>query len=200
MGKRHRRIRARSATGQVAGAATEKPGLQRAHRPKRPAQPAFSQKAPRPSRPNLSPPPDTTRALKQQFHAPRRGSDPGTVSRPSRGSTRTTLRANSPPTGAALHGTRGGAASHASGWWSEPAAPQPVRGGGPCTTARRSAKESCAGDDDAIDDCTSKLGKARRVPAALADHAEDGDRGFHEVAVRIEPDVSQDAVLDACPA
>jgi hypothetical protein len=27
MGKRHRRIRARSATGQVAGAATEKPGL-----------------------------------------------------------------------------------------------------------------------------------------------------------------------------
>jgi hypothetical protein len=27
VGKRHRRIRARSATGQVAGAATEKPGL-----------------------------------------------------------------------------------------------------------------------------------------------------------------------------
>jgi hypothetical protein len=34
MGKRHRRIRAPSATGQVAGAATEKPGLQRAHRPR----------------------------------------------------------------------------------------------------------------------------------------------------------------------
>jgi len=70
VGKRHRRIRARSATGQVAGAATEKPGLQLAHRPKRPAQPAFSQKAPRPSRPNLSPPPDTTGAFKEQFHAP----------------------------------------------------------------------------------------------------------------------------------
>src|SRR5512133_3301467 len=50
VGKRHRRIRARGATGQVAGAATKKPGLE-AHRPKRPAQPAFSQKAPRPSRP-----------------------------------------------------------------------------------------------------------------------------------------------------
>jgi hypothetical protein len=34
MGKRHRRIRALSATGQVAGAATEKPGLQHAHRPR----------------------------------------------------------------------------------------------------------------------------------------------------------------------
>jgi hypothetical protein len=76
VGKRHRRIRARSATGQVAGAATEKPGLQLAHRPKRPAQPAFSQKAPRPSRPNLSPPPDTTGALKEQFHAPNRSSRP----------------------------------------------------------------------------------------------------------------------------
>ena len=32
VGKRHRRIRARGATGQVAGAATEKPGLE-AHRP-----------------------------------------------------------------------------------------------------------------------------------------------------------------------
>jgi hypothetical protein len=70
VGKRHRRIRARSATGQVAEAATEKPGLQLAHRPKRPAQPAFSQKAPRPSRPTLSPPPDTTGAFKEQFHAP----------------------------------------------------------------------------------------------------------------------------------
>jgi hypothetical protein len=34
MGKRHRRIRARGATGQVAGAATEKPGLRSAHRPR----------------------------------------------------------------------------------------------------------------------------------------------------------------------
>jgi hypothetical protein len=74
VGKRHRRIRARSATGQVAGAATEKRGLQLAHRPKRPAQPAFSQKAPRPSQPNLSPPPDITGAFKEQFHAPRTSS------------------------------------------------------------------------------------------------------------------------------
>jgi hypothetical protein len=43
VGKRHRRIRARSATGQVAGAATEKAGLE-AHRPRRPAQPAFSRR------------------------------------------------------------------------------------------------------------------------------------------------------------
>jgi hypothetical protein len=43
VGKRHRRIRARSATRQVAGAATEKPGLE-AHRAKRPAQPAFSRR------------------------------------------------------------------------------------------------------------------------------------------------------------
>ena len=66
VGKRHRRIRARSATGQVAGAATEKPGLE-AHRPKRPAQPAFSQKAPRPSQPTLSPPPDTTGPSRSSF-------------------------------------------------------------------------------------------------------------------------------------
>ena len=44
MGKRHRRIRARSATGQVAGAATEKPGLKRPSSKNRPAQHAFSQK------------------------------------------------------------------------------------------------------------------------------------------------------------
>ena len=30
-------------------------------------------KAPRPSQPNLSPPPDTTRALTEQFHAPTSG-------------------------------------------------------------------------------------------------------------------------------
>jgi hypothetical protein len=43
MGKRHRRIRARSATGQVAGAATEKPGLKQHPSSKnRPAQHAFS--------------------------------------------------------------------------------------------------------------------------------------------------------------
>jgi hypothetical protein len=43
VGKRHRRICARSATGQVAGAATEKPGLKRPSS-KRPAQPAFSRR------------------------------------------------------------------------------------------------------------------------------------------------------------
>ena len=66
VGKRHRRIRARSATGQVAGAATETAGLE-AHRPKRPAQPAFSQKAPRPSQPNLSSPPDITGPRQNSF-------------------------------------------------------------------------------------------------------------------------------------
>ena len=71
MGKRHRRIRARSATRQVAGAATEKPGLE-AHRAKRPAQPAFS-RGPCPSRPNLSRRPDDTGALKEQFHAAKLG-------------------------------------------------------------------------------------------------------------------------------
>jgi hypothetical protein len=53
VGKRHRRIRARGATGQVAGAATEKHGLE-AHRANRPAQHAFSQ-GPWPSRPSLNP-------------------------------------------------------------------------------------------------------------------------------------------------
>ena len=47
VGKRHRRIRARSATRQVAGAATEKPGLE-AHRAKRPTQPWVLPKAPVP--------------------------------------------------------------------------------------------------------------------------------------------------------
>jgi hypothetical protein len=46
---------------------------QLAHRAKRPTQPAFSQKAPRPSRPNLDPRPDTTAPSREQFHAPRRG-------------------------------------------------------------------------------------------------------------------------------
>ena len=44
VGKRHRRIRAQSTTGQVAGAATEKSGS-RPIDEKRPAEPAFSQKA-----------------------------------------------------------------------------------------------------------------------------------------------------------
>jgi hypothetical protein len=57
-------LRARSATGQVAGAATEQPGA-RSPSSKRPAQPAFSQKAPSPSQPNLSQPPDVTRDLRE---------------------------------------------------------------------------------------------------------------------------------------
>jgi DNA-binding response OmpR family regulator len=64
----------------------------------------------------------------------------------------------------------------------------------------RSAKEGCAGNDRAIDDRTSKLGWARRVPLSLADDAKDGHRCFHEVAVLIAPDVSHDALLDARPA
>ena len=70
MGKRHRRIRARSATGQVAGAATEKPGLNSPIVQNGLPNPRSPTKAPRPSRSNLSPPPDTTGALKEQFHAP----------------------------------------------------------------------------------------------------------------------------------
>jgi hypothetical protein len=53
VGKRHRRIRARSATGPVAGAATEKPGSKPIAQ-KRPAQHAFSQ-GPCPGRPSLNP-------------------------------------------------------------------------------------------------------------------------------------------------
>ena len=53
VGKRHRRIRARSATGQVAGAATEKPGLKRPS--SKTACPAcVLPKAPRPGRPKLA--------------------------------------------------------------------------------------------------------------------------------------------------
>jgi hypothetical protein len=62
-------LRARSATGQVAGAATEQPGL---------TSPIVqnglpslrSPKAPSPSRPNLGQPPDTTRPPRVHFHAP----------------------------------------------------------------------------------------------------------------------------------
>ena len=67
VGKRHRRIRARSATRQVAGAATEKPGL-KAHRAKRPAQPAFSRR-PLSQSPEPKPTPDDTGAFNEQFHA-----------------------------------------------------------------------------------------------------------------------------------
>jgi hypothetical protein len=69
VGKRHRRIRAQSATGQVAGAATEKPGLKRPSSNNRPAQHAFSQeplsRSPDPNgrAPHSSP--------GRHFHAPR---------------------------------------------------------------------------------------------------------------------------------
>jgi hypothetical protein len=72
VGKRHRRIRARSATGQVAGAATEKPGLE-AHRPKRPAQPAFS-RTPLSQSAQATSATGCHEALKHQFHAPNRSS------------------------------------------------------------------------------------------------------------------------------
>jgi hypothetical protein len=74
VGKRHRRIRARSATGQVAGAANEKPGLNSPIVQNGLPNLRSPKKAPRPSQPNLSPPPDTTRALTEQFHAPTSGS------------------------------------------------------------------------------------------------------------------------------
>ena len=73
MGKRHRRIRARSATGQVAGAATEKPGLN---------SPSSKTACPTcvlpegPSSQSAEPKPAAGhhQALKEQFHAPRSGS------------------------------------------------------------------------------------------------------------------------------
>ena len=68
VGKRHRRIRARSATGQVAGAATEKPGLE-AHRPKRPAQPAFSRR-PLSQSAEPKPAPRTTETLQRAVSCP----------------------------------------------------------------------------------------------------------------------------------
>jgi hypothetical protein len=69
VGKRHRRIRARGATGQVAGAATEKPGLKRPSSKNRPAQHAFSQKAPCPGPPTLTGRARTADS-KRHFHAP----------------------------------------------------------------------------------------------------------------------------------
>ncbi|MCW2997413.1 MAG: hypothetical protein JWN65_962 [Solirubrobacterales bacterium] len=63
--------------GKSQGAATEKPGLQLAHRPNRPAHPAFSQRAPRPSPANLSRRPDAT--FNAQFHVPTSGSVTGRI-------------------------------------------------------------------------------------------------------------------------
>ena len=64
MGKRHRRIRARSATRQVAGAANEKPGLNTPIAQN--GLPSLrSPEGPCPSRPNLSRPPDDTDAFKE---------------------------------------------------------------------------------------------------------------------------------------
>src|SRR5918994_712894 len=69
VGKRHRRIRAQSATGQVAQAATEKPGLKRPSSNNRPAQHAFSQKplsrSRDPNRPDLE-----QQASERHFQAP----------------------------------------------------------------------------------------------------------------------------------
>ena len=70
MGKRQRRIRARSAPGQVAGAANESSGSQPIDE-KRPAQHAFSQKAPVPGPPTVAAGPDA--ASEEQFHASSRG-------------------------------------------------------------------------------------------------------------------------------
>ena len=72
VGKRHRRIRAQSATGQVAGAATENPGLKRPSSKNRPAQHAFSQEPPSRS-PDPNPPSPRTAALGAIF-MPRRPS------------------------------------------------------------------------------------------------------------------------------
>ena len=70
MGKRHRRIRARSATGQVAGAATEKPGLKHAHRPRTGLPNMRSPRKPLSRSPEPNPVRTRTTALERQFHAP----------------------------------------------------------------------------------------------------------------------------------
>ena len=71
VGKRHRRIRARSATGQVAGAATEKPGSQPIVQ--EPACPTcVLPEGPCPSRATVTTDPDA--ASEKQFHAPNRSS------------------------------------------------------------------------------------------------------------------------------
>jgi len=69
VGKRHRRIRARSATGQVAGAATEKPGLKRPSSKNRPAQHAFSQK-PLSRSPDPNPAPEPEQQPQAPFSCP----------------------------------------------------------------------------------------------------------------------------------
>ena len=77
MGKRHRRIRARSATGPVAGAATEKPGLE-AHRPRTglpnlrsPRKPP-SRSTDRRSKPGRQPPSDSFKPRQAEASRPPR--------------------------------------------------------------------------------------------------------------------------------
>jgi hypothetical protein len=72
VGKRHRRIRPRSATGQVAGAATEKPGLKSPSSKNRPAQHAFSQK-PLSRSPDPNQGPDQEQQPPSAIFMPRRG-------------------------------------------------------------------------------------------------------------------------------
>jgi hypothetical protein len=69
MGKRHRRIRARSATGQVAGAATEKPGLDRPSSNTRPAQHASPRK-PLSRSPDPNPGPSQNNSPRAPFSCP----------------------------------------------------------------------------------------------------------------------------------
>jgi hypothetical protein len=56
-------------------------------------------KAPRPSQPNLSPPPDTTRTLTEQFHAPRRSRVRALTDRASAAAPRTRSEASSTASG-----------------------------------------------------------------------------------------------------
>ena len=70
-GKRHRRIRAHSATGQVAGAATEKPGLKPAHRPQTACPACVLPESPSSQSTEPKPAPGHDRRLTAQFHAPK---------------------------------------------------------------------------------------------------------------------------------
>ena len=61
----------------------------------------------------------------------------------------------------------------------------------------RSAKESGAGGDHPIDDSALEDGSRRQeAKVVLADDAVDGHRCFHGIAVLVEVDIPEDAVLD----
>jgi hypothetical protein len=60
----------------------------------------------------------------------------------------------------------------------------------------RSAKESGAGGDHPIHDSALEDGIDAKAKVALADDAVDGHGCFHGIAVLVEVDIPEDAVLD----